>query len=214
MREKGVKMKINNPQKLVAGLVVALSLFAHNASAVLSITMADYGVGWSDPSAIPPSSADMTGYVTTMVGLYNTQADGYSTSINIAGSSDGPFTAYVDKGSLVPSPLSVTLLDMGNNNSVNGGPGTFTINLGTGGYTYLVAGWDGPQGADQVYYIAGLTGEISISNAELPSDFRKGLSNYWLGTSSTTSVPEPTTVVAGALLLVPLGIQTIRRFRK
>jgi hypothetical protein len=31
---------------------------------------------------------------------------------------------------------------------------------------------------------------------------------------STTPVPEPTTMIAGALLLLPFGISTIRRFRK
>lgn len=189
-------------------------LLAPAANAALSISMANYGVGWSDPSAIPPSTADMNGYVTTMVGFYNTQADGYSTTINITGASDGPFTAYVDKGALVPGTLSAASVNMGNNNSVNGGPNSFTIDLGAGGYTYLVAGWDGPQGADQIYYVAGLTGEITISNSELPSDFRKGLSNYWLGTSATTVVPEPSTVVAGALLLLPFGISTVRILRK
>ena len=38
-------------------------------------------------------------------------------------------------------------------------------------------------------------------------------SDYGTG-NKTTSVPEPTTVVAGALLLVPLGVQTLRRMRK
>jgi hypothetical protein len=33
-------------------------------------------------------------------------------------------------------------------------------------------------------------------------------------THQTSSVPEPSTVVAGALLLLPLGLQTIRQFRK
>lgn len=207
-------MKKITTTKFIALAAVVGALLAPSAQATLSISMANYGVGWSDPSAIPPSTADMNGYVTTMVGFYNTQADGYSTIISIGGASDGPFTAYVDKGSLVPGTLSVGSLNMGSNNSVNGGPGTFTINLGAGGYTYLVAGWDGPQGADQIYYIAGLTGEISISNSELPADFQKGLSNYWLGTSTPTSVPEPSTVVAGALLLLPLGVSAVRILRK
>lgn len=206
-------MKTSKLTKLVAAVSV-FSTIALTSNAALTLTMANYGVGWSDPSAIPPSSADMDGYVETMVGLYNNHADGYSTTIAIAGASDGPFTAYVDKGTLVPGTISAASVSgfTGNNVSVNGGPNSYTIDLGAGGYTYLILGWDGPQGADQLYYIAGLTGEITVSNAELPSDFRKGLSNYWLGTA--TVVPEPSTVVAGALLLIPLGVQTIRRLRK
>jgi hypothetical protein len=34
------------------------------------------------------------------------------------------------------------------------------------------------------------------------------------GTNNGTSIPEPSTVIAGALLLVPLGVQAYRRLRK
>jgi len=95
------------------------------------------------------------------------------------------------------------------------GQSTATIHLGAGGYSYLIAQWDGPNGADAVYYISGQVGDVTLVN-DLPNGMAQyGLSGYWLGHStSDTPVPEPTTILAGALLLLPLGASTFRMLRK
>jgi hypothetical protein len=45
--------------------------------------------------------------------------------------------------------------------------------------------------------------------------FLYGTGSDYGGTTRTniTSVPEPTTVIAGALLLVPMGVQAVRSYR-
>jgi len=213
-------MKSTKLLKAAALVAVAGFVMASSAKAALSLTMAQYGVGWSDPSAAPPPQADMLTYLNTMITLFNNHSDGYSTTITILNANDGggvdknQFTATVDKGSTILGSLSM-VSSLSANNGVGGGPSGFTIDLGSGGFTYLIAGWDGPQGADQVYYVGGLTGLVTISNDELPAGFQKGLSNFWLsGDGTYTVVPEPSTVVAAALLLLPLGASAVRVLRR
>lgn len=224
-------MKNSKLLQIAALVAVAGTLSFSKADAALSLTMAKNGVGWSDPSASPPAQADMLGYLTTMINLYNNHADGYSQTITISGANDGSgtsldqFDATVDKGTAVPVKLDQVFSLSGNQavpaGASGSGPSTYTINLGNGGFSYLIAGWDGKNGADQVYYVGGLSGKVSISNNELASDFRKGLSNFWLsGTGNSpvpnnlTVVPEPSTIIAGMLLLLPLGASAFRILRR
>jgi hypothetical protein len=205
----------------VAGMAMVSS-----AKASMALTMADYGVGWSNPSATPPGQADMLNYANTMVTLFNSvNPDGYTTTITIPNANDGSgsnhdqFSATIDRGSAVSGPLSMASV-ISPNNGVTGGPSSYSIDLGKGGFGYLIAGWDGSQGADQIYYVGGLSGIVTISNSELPQNFQKGLSNFWLTSAGDgpvppySSVPEPATLVAGALLLLPLGVSAVRILRR
>jgi hypothetical protein len=98
-------------------------------------------------------------------------------------------------------------------NSKNDNPtvvnGTVTINLGTGGFTYLLAKYDGPNGASEVWYIAGLTGNITI-----PGTLGQyGISHYTLFGSGNGGVPDGgTTVMLLGTALGALGMA--RRFMR
>jgi hypothetical protein len=181
--------------KLAAALAVAA--FCAVTSALASITLANDGVGYIRPTIIPPSGlsvSDLNG----MISVFN------------SGVSAAPY--IIDKGTSTPATL---LLALSLNSEITPsaldgyGQPTATVHLGTGGGQYLIAQWDGPNGADAVYYIAGLSGNVTIVN-DLPgvdshgtplSNF--GLSGYWV------AVPEPNTFLAGALLLLPFGVSAV-----
>lgn len=97
-------------------------------------------------------------------------------------------------------------------NSKNDSPtvvnGTVSIDLGTGGFTYLIAKYDGPNGVSEVWNIQGLTGTITV-----PGSFGVfGISHYSLfGTGG--GVPDGgTTVMLLGAALGALGMT--RRFLK
>jgi VPDSG-CTERM motif len=76
--------------------------------------------------------------------------------------------------------------------------GAVTINLGSGGFTYLLAKYDGPNGADEVWNIQGLTGNIKI-----PGYLGMfAISHYSLFGPSGGSVPDggATVMLLGAAL--------------
>lgn len=82
------------------------------------------------------------------------------------------------------------------------------------GWDYVIAKYDGPNAGYIMFYLGG---EAAIL-PQYPANFwtekpeQYGISG-WTAFNATV-VPEPSTVVAGALLLIPLGVQTFRRLRK
>jgi hypothetical protein len=165
-------------------------------------------LGYEDPSLVPPSSTSiMQAMLNNAVSVYD--AGGGTGSIVESGTT---YNYVINNGS-GSGLVSGTVLD---NNSVGGGPSSYGITFSH--YTgFLILAWDGTQGADQFYYLNNETGTDNFSNSGLPSSMQKGLSNYWLTSGSSsqgTSVPESSTIFAAALLLLPLGISTVRVFRK
>ena len=81
-----------------------------------------------------------------------------------------------------------------------------TIDVGTTGFTYLLAKYDAAQGGGLVWYIAGLTGVITV-----PSTFGTcgaegcGISHISVFTPGT-AVPEPGTLLLVGSALVALGL--------
>ena len=206
-------MKTQRIKKIATlSTLAAAMLIVTNAKATLTVNLANNGVGYIEPTFLGSHfTADV---LDNMIEVYN------GTLSSPIDSHD--YTIY--QGSSTPAaPLVVPMqlgstVTPGTGSGVGGGYGSPTalINLGTGGYTYLTAQWDGPNGANVVYYIAGLSGIIELDN-DLPGYFntdqpknKLGLSGYEL----TTPVPEPTTVIAGLLLLLPLGASTLKILRK
>ena len=88
-----------------------------------------------------------------------------------------------------------------------------------GGYEYVVAKYDGQNAGYIMFYLGGQDANLP----QFPSNFWTTSDQYgisgWVAFSTTTfdpgsPIPEPSTVVAGALLLLPLGVAGLRRLRK
>lgn len=180
----------------------SLVVLGMGANAATIVDIGDYGVGAITPTIIPPTGVNNT-YLNNMIGVYNG-----TLSSPIAGE-----VYTVMKGSLTPAaPGLPSSPSLGGKVSVDGSPTSWNIDLGAGGAgDYLVAQWDGPNGADAVYYIHGLTGTITLENTV---DFVNanggayGLSDWW--TANSVGVPDGGTTVL--LLGTALsGLALIRR---
>jgi VPDSG-CTERM motif len=119
-----------------------------------------------------------------------------------SGGQDYLVTVYQD--------LSGTATYVGGQDSLTGT--SYTIDLGAGGYEYLLMKWDGK---DVYYDISGLTGEITVTNDLVSNQAGvvQNLSGYKLFDSST-SVPDggSTAALLGSAL-VAFGMLR-RRFNK
>jgi len=113
-------------------------------------------------------------------------------------SSAGKVYTVINTGSH-PEPKSATQVP----DSAN----TFDV---TGQLYVLVKYGGGSVGADYIWYVGGLT------SVTVPATIAKaGPGNGQLAISHhTLAVPEPSTYIAAALLLLPFGASVVRRFRK
>lgn len=92
------------------------------------------------------------------------------------------------------------------------GQSTLTITAGAYDYIVLHTGDTSAHNGYAAFYIGDETGQIKLTG-------NNGTGLSWYGlynpkTPNTPSIPEPSTVVAGALLLLPFGISTLRIIRK
>ena len=86
------------------------------------------------------------------------------------------------------------------------------VNLGTGGFTYLIAKYDGPNGGSEVWNVQGLTGIVTVPLIGLAGQ-KYGLSHWTLFGNGGGGVPDGGTTVM--LLGAALGaLGTARRFLK
>jgi hypothetical protein len=168
------------------------------------------GVGYSS-TVIPPSGMSIT-YLQDIVSFYNT---GSPTSVTI-GSSTYPFTKFQGSSTPPPNLSSPTTLNSEITAFTGQGSPSATINLGSGGFDYLIGQWDGPNGVDAVYYVHGLSGVISLGNKDpiFGPGTGYGLSGFWLGggnnlppnpNQNVVSVPEPLFGLASALMAFPIS---------
>jgi VPDSG-CTERM motif len=82
---------------------------------------------------------------------------------------------------------------------------TTTIDLGTGGFTYLFAKYDGPNYGSEVWYVGNLTGIITIP----ATGGGYGLSG-WTLFSSTGTIPDSGSTIA-FLGMALAGVELLRR---
>ena len=96
--------------------------------------------------------------------------------------------------------------------SASGGAGD---SVGSG-WDYVIAKYDGQNAGYILFYLGGEAANLP----QYPANFwtsntqQYGISGWTAFDVTTTAVPEPATVVAGALLLLPLGVSAIRILRK
>jgi hypothetical protein len=179
----------------IAAIALAFGVLAGlpTRAAALSFGGA-YGLGYVNPPepADPPSEQ---GYVNTLISF----AAGSGMHANYLGSG---YDYFRDAASCGSCPAAVFNSKVENPTVVNG---KVTINLATGGFTYLLAKYDGPNGYSYVWNIQGLAGVITI-----PGDIfgRYGISHYSLfGPGGGGGVPDGgTTVMLLGAALGALGM--------
>ena len=176
------------------GIVLA---FSQNASAV-TVNTVDYGVATIQPTVIPPSGMNINNLVFGVT-AYNTQTP----------QNDGTYTYAPLQGSTLPATLPIpTSL---NPEVVQGGV-SFNINLGAGGFDYLIVQWDGPEGGNAIYYLGGLSGTITVTNDIFFNQNHQpfAASGYWLSGGGQGVPDGGTTVMLLGAALGALGMA--RRF--
>jgi hypothetical protein len=201
-------MKTNNivPSKKIALLsaaafCAAMLAFSPNASALTILTIGDLNeLGTLKPSE-PAGNDQRTLYVNTMIGL----GLGGSTHV-IIGPHDNLVTRSNNDFGALPGPAVLALNGTGNTN----------IDLGDGTlYSYLLAKYDGPNGASEVWFVGGMAGLVDIPSFGFgPAGTTKyGLSGWTLFGPGVPGVPDGgTTVMLLGAALGALGMA--RRFLK
>jgi hypothetical protein len=142
---------------------------------------------------IPSGDQDRTDYVNHLISLpAPTSGDSFDgQTFDRSGNSCGACT-----------PIAVTGI-------TNGAPGVAIVDLGSGGFLYLFAKYDGKNAGSEVWNIQGLSGIITIPAFGLPAQNNKyGLSGWsiWGGGAST---PDGGTTAA----LLGLGLTGLAGLR-
>ena len=171
----------NKLAMLSAAFCAAMLAFSHNASA---LTIGDgHELGFVN-FGIPSGDSDRLTYVNHLVGM----------AVGTSDKADGQ-TYFRSNNAFSPLPQAVLggLVD---------GTST-TINLGSGLYTYLFAKYDGPNYGSEVWYVADLSGTITIP----ATAGGYGLSGWTLFGPGGGAVPDGgTTVMLLGAALGALGI--------
>ena len=136
---------------------------------------------------IASGDADRTLYVNDMIGL----APGGSNHVII-----GPHDNLVTRSTNIFSPLDFAAL-ASRTSYGSSRASTVDINLGTGGFEYLLAKYDGPNFGGEVWYVGGLTGTVTI-----PAFGDK----YGISLSALFEPGSPPKVPDGGSTVVLLGV--------
>src|SRR5882762_4192986 len=128
---------------LFLALAIAACLGLPNLASALTIGDARE-LGFVDPG-IPAGDQDRTDYVNALIAL----PLGGSTVVTINGQTNTITRSLNNFGILAPAVFALN------------GTGT-SINLGTTGYAYLLAKYDGPNFGSEVWDISGKTGIVNI----------------------------------------------------
>jgi hypothetical protein len=181
----------------MAAIALAFGLLAGLPSAAHAVPIPASSYLGQVISGEPANPPDEVGYINNLISLAPgtppTIIDGhtYVRSLN----SCGTCPAAVFSGIKNDAP-------------VNNGNGTTTVNLGTGGFTYLLAKYDGPNGGDAVWNVQGLSGLVEIPFNLFGHDI-----SHWSLFGGGQGVPDGGTTVM--LLGAALGaLSMTRRFFK
>jgi hypothetical protein len=110
-----------------------------------------------------------------------------------------------------PAVLDTTQGTGGQITSGVNGNTSFTLNLGSG-YNYLLVKWDGPNGAEALYDIQGLTGTVTVNNTTFLNGAGQPFAASHADLFNPTSVGVPDSASTAVLLGVALiGIGLLRR---
>jgi hypothetical protein len=178
-------------------ILVSAILGLVTASQVNALTIGDANKLGSVIAGIPAGDSDVTDYVNAMIGL----SLGGSTIVTKSGH-DNTVTRSMNSFSPLDTAVLGPRVTYGNIES-----STVTIHLGASGYEYLLAKYDGPNYGTEVWYINGLSGDITIPS----HGGQYGISGSTLFTPGTpTGVPDGGSTVA-LLGLAALGLVAVSR---
>src|SRR6187401_1820143 len=132
--------------KYMAVIALVCAAFAGLAPKVSALTIGDNReLGFVD-FGIPSGDQDRVTYVNHLIGM----------ALGTSDQADGQ-TYFRSNNAFSPLPAAVF--------DHNGGPsqgGNNQVDLGTGGFLYLFAKYDGPNYGSEVWYVGGMTGVITI----------------------------------------------------
>ena len=171
------------------------------ALVLLGVTAKASTLNFADPRdlgevhfGIPSGDQDRTDYVNHLVGMTpgttdSTLGQSFTRSLNSCGSC---------------TPVNVTDIS-------NGTPEDVNVDLGSGGYLYLFAKYDGKNAGSEVWYIAGLSGVITVPSQGLPENgnHQYGLSGWSIWKGGETNTPDSGTAAA----LLGLGLTGLAGLR-
>ena len=177
----------------IAAIALGFGVLAGLPSPAQALSFGDaFDLGSITPPE-PASPTDEEGYVNTLIA----QALGSTTTI--AGHT---YTRTFASCGTCPAAVFNSRDETGGN----------TVDLGTGGFTYLLGKYDGPNGGSEVWNVQGLTGIVTIPLTGLAGQ-NFGLSHWSLFGPGGNGVPDggATVMLLGAAL-GSLGMA--RRFLK
>jgi hypothetical protein len=169
--------KLSNRALLIIAIASLSSVASTNATTLTIGDSRELGLISKNQPADPASS---TGYLNILLG------QGLGTGPVHIGNND--YTRTMNDPLAGNYPSAVFALDLG---------AVTTINLGTLGYAYLLAKYDGQNWGSEVWYVGGLTGNITIplyGNGE-----QYAVSHVYLFNPNGNTVPE------GGMSLLLLG---------
>jgi hypothetical protein len=185
-------------------VVIACSIGLASQASAISLTVGDSLTLGLTPGE-PSSEAAEAGYINFLIDMVpGTSGSGPSSPPN-----------YTRTSNILCFPLCDDATATGSitDNSQNN-----TGSFGSG-FDYLLGKYDGPNGGDVIWYVAGLTGTFDIPQQLAPNPLCTqgscGLSHWALfnpddgGASPTDTVPEPST-----LLLFGAGLIAMSRFAR
>ena len=187
----------------IAAIALAVGVLAGLPTRAAAVTNLNFNDTRDLGNVTPPEPADPTSeehYVNTLInhasGTFQDTFGGVTYTYN-----------RKSTASCGTCPAAVFNSKVENPTVVNG---KVSIDLGTGGFTYLLAKYDGPNGASEVWNLQGLSGTITIPG----SLGMYGISHYTLfGPGDTSGVPDGgTTVMLLGAALGALGMA--RRYLK
>ena len=178
----------------MAAIALAFGVLAGLPSAAQALTFDDaYDLGWVNPGE-PANIPAERGYVNNLISL-----------------AAGSGAATIDGHDYFRKDASCGTCPAATG-GIKDNSGGNTVDLGTGGFTYLIAKYDGPNGGSEIWNVQGLTGEITIPLFGLAGQ-NYGLSHWTLFGNGGGGVPDGGTTVM--LLGAALGaLGTARRFLK
>jgi hypothetical protein len=224
-------------KKLAIGLFAAISLVSTNCFATLVTATgtgpdinqtisasADFQVLGGNQLQVTVAntySGTTFGIAETLYGVYFSGASGLSlvSATALAGQVTWDLNA-LPKNTTLASDMNLS--GYWKNSTFGGQSGASALGGGNQSYGLVSSGFNGtvtdglgnanhnPYLQNSIVLLFNYTSLSDISSVK----FTYGTASETVITSRTPAIPEPSTVIAGALLLIPLGVQTFRRLRK